>query len=633
MNEKLDFQKIGFKSGLEVHVQINTEKKLFCRCPAGKYTSTFHSEILRHMRPTLSELGEYDRTALMEFKTKKNIVYRLNRESVCTYEMDDTPPFLINQDALDIAIEMALLLNCKMAGELHVIRKQYLDGSIPTGFQRTAIVGLDGELTHRNKKIRVIQLAIEEDSCREISDKGHKIVFTTDRLSIPLIEIVTQPDMKTPKEVADVGESIRKLTRTTGHYRRGPGTARQDLNVSINGGRRVEIKGVPSVKLLEILSHREALRQKSLLEIRDILSKKGIKKSQMKPSFFDVKEVFIHSNEDFMHKHVKKNGKIKAAVLPGLRKILGYEVQPGRVFADEIEGRVRVIACIDKNPVFLHNGEIENKNEHNINWEAIRKDIDGKQNDGIIIVWGSDEDTRTAMKEIEIRVLELFDGIPPETRQVLPDGNTDFERILPGADRMYPDTDSAPFPITDERIKKINEELPDTSWEKIREYQEMGLDEGTINVLLYRNRHKIFDRLTGELKIDPKLTGRVLSGTVTWLSRKGHQVEELTENVFVSFFKLFNKKQFTKEIIPRLLTDMLVNSGCSIEKSLKNLKIVPVKEDQIRKLIEKSLIKSDRNNFSDIYKYKRFIIGKIMQDARGKIDGKRVKELLDKAVD
>src|SRR5512136_1828403 len=109
-----DYAAIGFKSGLEIHQQLLTGKKLFCRCPAGRYSDHYHAEILRHMRPTLSELGEYDGTALMEFKTKKEIVYRINRDTVCTYEMDDTPPFMIDEQALDIALSVALLYRCAM---------------------------------------------------------------------------------------------------------------------------------------------------------------------------------------------------------------------------------------------------------------------------------------------------------------------------------------------------------------------------------------------------------------------------------------------------------------------------------------------------------------------------------------
>ena len=119
-----DYEMLGLKSGIEIHQQVMTEKKLFCRCPAGRYSDEYDAEILRHMRPTLSELGEYDGTALMEFKTKKEIIYRINRETVCTYEMDDTPPFEINQEALEIAFEFAMLMNYKLVNEIHISRKQ-----------------------------------------------------------------------------------------------------------------------------------------------------------------------------------------------------------------------------------------------------------------------------------------------------------------------------------------------------------------------------------------------------------------------------------------------------------------------------------------------------------------------------
>ena len=183
------YDRIGFMSGLEVHQQLKTAQKLFCRCPAGVYQKPgdFDAEVVRHMRPTLSELGEYDGTALMEFKTRKEIIYRLKSKTTCTYEVDDTPPFPLNRDALSIAIEISLVSKLNIVGEVHITRKQYLDGSIPTGFQRTAIIGVEGEIPLKNKRVRLIQLSLEEDSCREVSDIGHTRVYRTDRLGMPLM--------------------------------------------------------------------------------------------------------------------------------------------------------------------------------------------------------------------------------------------------------------------------------------------------------------------------------------------------------------------------------------------------------------------------------------------------------------
>jgi glutamyl-tRNA(Gln) amidotransferase subunit E len=277
-----DYQALGFMSGLEVHQQLHTRRKLFCRCPAGRFTTHVDAVVLRHMRPTLSELGEYDGTALMEFKTKKEIVYHLERGSVCTYEIDDTPPFEIDDEAVEISIEIAQLLNLNLVSELHVMRKQYLDGSIPTGFQRTAMVGLDGAIPFDvpelgvKRDLRIRQLSLEEDSCREVSDEGHRITFSTDRLGMPLTEAVTEPELMTPLEVQAAGRLLAQVARATGRVRRGPGAARQDVNVSVAGGRRVEIKGVHHYRRLPELVHIEAFRQLNLLRIRHELVRRGV---------------------------------------------------------------------------------------------------------------------------------------------------------------------------------------------------------------------------------------------------------------------------------------------------------------------------------------------------------------------
>jgi glutamyl-tRNA(Gln) amidotransferase subunit E len=284
-----DYDRIGFMSGLEVHQQLLTKEKLFCRCPAGIYQKSdeYDAELLRHMRPTLSELGTYDGTALMEFKTKKNIIYRISNKTACTYDVDDTPPFPINEEALHIALEIALVSKLNIVGEVHVTRKQYLDGSIPTGFQRTAILGIEGVIPLKNKNIKLIQLSIEEDSCREVSDIGHNRIYRTDRLGVPLIETVTYPDMTHPDEVMEACNYIRFLNRSTGKVRTGIGAGREDVNVSCKGGTRVEIKGVAHTKWIPELTHVECFRQWALLAIKDILNKR-IKKEDWKMSYTEL---------------------------------------------------------------------------------------------------------------------------------------------------------------------------------------------------------------------------------------------------------------------------------------------------------------------------------------------------------
>ena len=306
------YSRLGFKCGLEIHQQLDTEKKLFCHCPVGYRNDEPDAIILRHMRPTLSEMGTYDGTALMEFKTRKQVIYQLYRENVCTYEMDDTPPFPINQKALDYAIEIALMLNCQLVDEIHITRKQYLDGSIPTGFQRTAIIGVDGWIPYRGRKIRIQQLALEEDACREVEDKRHTIVFRTDRLSIPLVEVVTKPDMLTPHEAAEVDGLLGRLLRASGRVRRGIGTVRQDVNVSINGSDRVEIKGVPRTPDIRALTHYEALRHKALLELKDELRKRGITTEDFKAEDHEVTDLLSNTSNPRLRALIDKGEVIHA---------------------------------------------------------------------------------------------------------------------------------------------------------------------------------------------------------------------------------------------------------------------------------------------------------------------------------
>jgi len=500
------YEELGFRCGLEVHQQLKTDKKLFCRCPAGLYQSgdSYDAQLVRHMRPTLSELGEYDGTALMEFKTKKNIVYRIKGETACTYDIDDTPPFAMNREALTIATEIALLLGSQVVGELHITRKQYLDGSIPTGFQRTAIVGIDGEITLTNKTVRIIQLSIEEDSCREVSDVGHERTYSTDRLGIPLVETVTYPDLLTPDEAAEAAQYIRFLNRSTGHVNVGIGAGREDVNVSIAGGTRVEIKGVQRIRWIPELTHNEAFRQKALLDIRSELRERVTDPESWEPH--DVQLDPGDYRTDSFKGEVPEA--LHAINLPGFAGILSFFTNPGRCFADEISDRIKVVACIEK-PNMMHS-ENSDAQSGQIDWNSIRETLSSGDGDAQILVWGPQGDIDTAIETIDERCRMAFDGVPNETRKALVDGTTIFERVLPGPDRMYPDTDSAPIPIDETVIERIRSELPRSVSDCSSQMREWGIPEDCWPFILKRNLYSLLENLVREEGLGPKFAGTLL---------------------------------------------------------------------------------------------------------------------------
>ena len=400
-----DYAAVGFKSGLEIHQQLLTAKKLFCRCPAGRYSPKFDAEILRHMRPTLSELGEYDGTALMEFKTKKEIIYRINRETVCTYEMDDTPPFMIDEEALDIALEVGLLYDCKMIDELHIARKQYLDGSIPTGFQRTTIVGVDGKVPYKGRDIRIVQLGLEEDACREVSDVGHRRVYLTDRLGMPLIETVTGPDMRTPWEVAEVAQILRRLVRSTGRMRTGIGAAREDVNVSVTGGTRVEIKGVPRIPRIPRLTYNEAMRQWNLLRLKDELAGRGIVTNTFAASSEEVTKVLRRTLYQPLQSAIAAGMTVFGVRLAGFKGLLRWQTQTDTYFSREISDRVRVIACLTVLPNIAHS-DSPGETLASAEWTAVRKALCAGPNDTVVVVWGPAADTKLGAQEVIARARE-----------------------------------------------------------------------------------------------------------------------------------------------------------------------------------------------------------------------------------
>lgn len=614
------YHQLGLICGLEIHQQLKTEKKLFCHCPAGVYQKDgrYDAELVRHMRPTLSEMGGYDGTALMEFKTRKNIIYRIANITTCTYDVDDTPPFKINTQALEIALEAALLLKTNIVGEFHITRKQYLDGSIPTGFQRTGIISIEGEIPLRNKRVRIIQLSVEEDSCREISDIGHTRIYTTDRLGMPLIEVVTYPDMKTPEEAAEAAQYIRFLNRSTGKVRTGIGAAREDVNVSITGGTRVEIKGVSRISLIPELVHNEAFRQKSLLEIRRELIHRIPDYKDWQPHYILIDGINLKPLPNLIQEALNKKYSIAAVNLPGFRNILSFFTQPGRMFSDEISDRLKVIACIEK-PNMIHSEDFSAETQSTV-WQYIRKLLNARTNDAQIIFWGPDEDIKTALETIEERCRMAFTGVPNETRKSYPDGTTIFERVLPGADRMYPDTDSAPISIRQELIDKIQSQLPVDVDKRILQLQNWNVPEDTFFYLLRNNLVPLVERISNDFGVSPRFTATLLAHRLKYI--QGH-IQPDSSFCYERIYELFafiNEQKLEYELVHRMLPVIYKHPRMEMLSVLESINFKRHSAENIYSYIpilhEKfKTIKTSRDNFAEF----RWIMKELSKVAIGNI--------------
>jgi len=612
------YDRIGFMSGLEVHQQLKTEQKLFCRCPAGVYQKPgdFDAEVIRHMRPTLSELGEYDGTALMEFKTRKNIIYRLKSKTTCTYEVDDTPPFPLNRQALAQAIEISLVSKLNIVGEVHITRKQYLDGSIPTGFQRTAIIGVEGEIPLKNKKVRLIQLSLEEDSCREVSDIGHTRIYRTDRLGMPLIETVTYPEMTNPDEVKEACNYIRFLGRSTGKVRTGIGAGRQDVNVSCKGGTRVEIKGVAHSRWIPELTHIECFRQWALLSIRDILNSRFPDTKIWKMDHILLDLHAFNSKNGFI-KDAKSNGyQLVAVNLPGFRGILSHFTQPGKMFANELIERLKVIACIEL-PNMAHSEEFDPLFAA-ADWEKINTLLKPGENDAQLIIRGPEEDIKTALETVEERCRMAFAGVPPETRKSFENGTTTFERVLPGADRMYPDTDSAPIPLENEYIELLGKNKPEEVIERYERLKNWNVPDDCYTYIFKKNLFPLIERIVNELDISPAFAGKFFGHAVKWVEGQYKPAAEFDYKIVYAMLRFIKQKNLDFGIARRMLPLVYQYPKMEFESVLTSINFKPISKEEI-----KSKIPFLRNKFAEIRLSKgpdvenNWIMGQLRRQAEG----------------
>jgi glutamyl-tRNA(Gln) amidotransferase subunit E len=543
-----------------------------------------------------------------------------------------------------VAIEQCLMLGCDIVDEVHIARKQYLDGSIPTGFQRTAVVGVNGILPFRGRELSITQVTVEEDSCREVEDQGHLIVWRTDRLGMPLIETVTGPDLRSPDEVEEAILLVGRVCRSTGRVRVGLGASRQDVNVSVRGGRRVEIKGVPKAGWAPALVHGEGVRQVNLLRLRDELHRRGFttpesilvktvdvtertSSSTLRP--LDPEEWERAFEAEGRHPEFERGEGpfcVLAVRLPGLEGTLSWPTQPGRTFAHELAGRVRVVAGLDQPPVLFSSEDWPDEARGEL--EALREAAGCAEGDALVLVWGPERDTRTAAEEIRIRCAEATDGIPNETRQPFPDGSTDFERILPGPDRMYPDTDSPPTRLTRERVERLRERLAERPWDREARYARVGVPRSTSHFLIRRGGAALVDHVVSECRGDLRFAAFFFGERVKGLRRAGTTVDELSREDWCALFRAFAERPSLKDAWAALVIQVARVPVTTVPQALAELGLdgePPSWRDELAAGLEEA--RSTAYD-GDPGRFARHAAGVVMHRLRGRVPARTVLETL-----
>ncbi len=628
---KVDYESVGLKVGLEIHRQLDTRSKLFCECPTTPRVDGKEFTFVRWLREAQSELGEVDPAAVFEARKRRKIVYHADTLNTCLVEMDEEPPHDLNREAVEVTLTAALLMNAKPVDEIHVMRKIVIDGSNTTGFQRTCVVALDGEITVDGKMIPIQTITLEEDAARIIEQKPHEVHYDLKRLGIPLIEVSTGPVISSPEEAYRVAYAIGRILRATGKVKRGLGTVRQDLNVSIKDGALIEIKGVQELDLLPKVIELEVIRQIHLLKIREELKKRGVSEDEVRQEQVrDVTEVFSKTKSKILKRKIQRGGAVLALRLRKFGGLLGLEAAPGIRLGAEFAGRARAWSEVEG---IFHTDELPGYGITAEEVEKLREIMQASEDDAVVFVAAERERAEDALERVRERAIEALHGVPSETRGARADGTTVYLRPRPGAARMYPETDLPPYPISGEYVEELRKRLPPTL-DQVAENlsRKYGLSRQIANELIDSERVEFFERIVGETGIQPTVVASTLTEHMTSLRREGVKVENIREEDLLEFFRAVSKGEIAKEAAPEVMRWLAENSGKHVRDAVEALGLKPVEIGEIEAKIMEIVRENEKLVKENPKKAASIIMGEIMKSYRGRIDGAELYQLVSKIV-
>jgi glutamyl-tRNA(Gln) amidotransferase subunit E len=613
------YGKMGFMCGLEIHQRLATSEKLFCSCKASMDSQQKPTNSVdRFQRAVAGELGKIDRATKFEGMRNRKFSYQVFEDSTCLVDVDEEPPHNINMEALATSLAIAKSLNMKIPEEIQPMRKGVVDGSDPSAFQRTLLVGLDGAITLNGKEIKIPIMSLEEESSGIVENSELSATYATDRLGIPLIEIDTDSTIASPSQAKEVALYLGMLLRLTGKVQRGIGSIRQDVNVSIRGGARIEMKGFQELENMDKFIENEVLRQQKLLEIRDKLKKRGAKVHAP----VEVTRIFAKTGAKIIKEQLQKGGSAAFAFkLEKFKDSLGTEVNPSRRLGTEISDYAKVAGLkgiIHSDEDLLQYGITKEEQAALLAELQIKPDSE----DAFILLAGPRDKAREAASIASDRASYALVGIPVETRSVFSAEKftTKFMRPLPGGSRMYPETDIVPTAVSKAMLDKAKEEAPDMEKEEKQLTAQAGSAELAKRLML-SPRLPLYKEVVKESGADPQFIANTILQKFTELKRAGFDLDSIESARLNELFTEYKKGAITKQAVEEILKIMAKRKG-SASDIMKQEKLEKVTGKELKKLIAeaKKLPVAAAGNET--------LKKEIMSRHRFKIDGAELNELL-----
>ena len=613
------------KVGLEIHQQLDSKNKLFCNCKI--VDSTEHDfTFKRILRPTQSEMGSYDQAALFESKKIKTVKYQSSKNSNC---LDEEPPMMVNTEALELVLTISLALHCTIEDELHVMRKIVIDGSNTTGFQRTILVGRNGFLDVDGIRVGIQSICLEEDAARIIDedkdDDDESKIFTLDRLGIPLIEIALDPISNTPLFITNVAQTVGRLLRSTKKVTRGLGSIRQDVNISIDGGAVVEVKGVQQLSQLALVIEYETKRQDGLNLIAKELKSRKIDESKFLDNITDVTDLIEQSSSKVVKKIISGDSRFMGFVLRGFRGILSFEPYQGIRLGREL-GEVAKSYGIGG---IFHSDELPNYGIGSEDVESLSSILNINENDAFILVGGPSVLLNTVVFELSNRIKKAFSGVVPETRSVRLDGVTVFSRPRPGSSRMYPETDIPYISIDENELKELSKNIPQP-WNVVIDqiHKNYGINKTLAENIFDSQYFSLFENIVSHTSINPSFIVSKLTEDLVSLEREGYDSSILSQDELFHLFVELDKSRISKESIPIILEKLLKKEGGGVDEIIRSFGSEGVTEEYVDEMINKIIEENDAVISQKGLDSIGLLMGRCMSILRGKIDGEKVNKKL-----